>query len=94
MAKKDEDNAREIARVQRQLLEILERRPKQVQAQPSGAQIVFNNRGNDPNDLFERFRKRGSKEFTGQEDQLVVDDWLEHAENIFELFRCTGRQQV
>ena len=65
-----------------------------MQAQPPGTQIVFNNRGNDPNDLFERFRKRGPKEFTGQEDPLVADDWLEHTENILEVFRCKGRQQV
>ena len=44
--------------------------------------------------LFENFRKRGPKEFTGQENPLVVDDWLSHTENIFDLFRCTGRQQV
>ena len=25
---------------------------------------------------------------------LAADDWLEHTENIFEVFRCTGRQQV
>ena len=94
MAKKDEDHAREMAQVQRQLLEVLERRPEPVQAQPPGTQIVFNNRGTNPNDLFERFQKRGPKEFTGQEDPLAVDDWLEQMENIFEVFRCTGRQQV
>ena len=65
-----------------------------MQAQPPGTQIVFNNRGNDPNDLFEWFQKRGPKEFTGQEDPLATDDWLEHMENIFEIFRCTGKQQV
>ena len=94
MAKKDEDHAREMAQVQRQLLEVLERRSEPVQAQPPGTQIVFNNRGTNPNDLFERFQKRGPKEFTGQEDPLAADDWLEHMENIFEVFRCTGRQQV
>ena len=94
MARKDEDHAREMAQVQRQLLEVLERRPPRVQAQPPGTQIVFNNRGKDPNDLFEWFRKRGRKEFIGQEDPLVVDDWLEHIDNIIEIFRCTGKQQV
>ena len=57
-------------------------------------QIVIQNRDHDPNVLFERFRKRGSKEFTGQEDPLTANDWLAHTENIFDLFRCTGRQQV
>ena len=55
MTKKDEDHAREMAQVQRQLLEVLERRPELVQAPPPGTQVVFNNRGNDPNDLFRRF---------------------------------------
>ena len=34
MAKKDEDNAREMAQMQRQLLEVLERRPELAPAQP------------------------------------------------------------
>ena len=79
--------------MQRQLLEVLERRPAPV-AQPAGAQFVFNNRGHDPNDLYERFRKRGPKEFTGQEDPLAADDWLEYTENIYEIFQCTGKQRV
>ena len=93
MAKKDEDHTREITQMQRQLLEVLERRPAPV-AQPAGAQFIFNNRGHDPNDLYERFRKRGSKEFTGQEDPLVADDWLRYTENIYEIFQCTGKQRV
>ena len=80
--------------MQRQLLEVLERRPEPAPAQPLGPQIVINNREHDPNALFEKFRKRGPKEFTGHEEPLAADDWLEHTENIFEVFRCTGRQQV
>ena len=83
MAKKDEDHAREMAQMQRQLLEVLERRPEPGPAQPPGPQIVMNNLEHDPNALFEHFRKRGPKEFTGHEDPLAVDDWLEHMENIF-----------
>ena len=49
MAKKDEDHAREMNQVQRQLLEVLEKRPEPAPAQPLGTQIVFNNRWNDPN---------------------------------------------
>ena len=59
-----------------------------------GPRIVINNRDNDLNVLFERFRKRGPKEFTGKEDPLTVDDWLAHTKNISHLFQCTGRQQV
>ena len=94
IAKMDEDHAREMAQIQRQLLEVLERRPEPVPVQPPGTQIVINNRENDPNALFESFRKRGPKEFIGHRDPLIVDDWLEHTENIFEVFRCTGKQQV
>ena len=94
MARKDEEHAREMAQMQRQLLEVLERRPEPALAQAPGPQIVINNRKHDPNALFERFRKRGPKEFTGHEDLLAADDWLEHIENIFEVFRCTGKQQV
>ncbi|XXG76882.1 hypothetical protein AAC387_Pa08g1150 [Persea americana] len=94
MAKKDEDHGREMAQMQRQLLEVLERRPETAPTQPPGPQIVINNRERDPNALFELFRKRAPKEFTGHEDPLAADDWLEHMENIFEVFKCTGRQQV
>ena len=94
MAKKDEDHARETAQVQKQLLEVLERRPERALAQPPGTQIVFNTRGNDPNDLYEWFRNRGPKEFTGHEDPLVANDWLEHTENILEIFKGMGKQQV
>lgn len=91
MAKKDEDHAREIAQVQRQLLKVLERRPEPAPAQPTCTQIVINNRGNDPNALFEHFLKRDPKGFTRQEGPLAADDWPVHTENIFDVLRCTGR---
>ena len=65
MAKKDEDHARGMTQMQRQLLDVLERRPGLAPVQPPGTQIVINDKENDPNALFERFRKRGRKEFTG-----------------------------
>ena len=80
MAKKDEDHAREMAQMQRQLLEVLGRMPELTPAQPADPQIVINNRENDANALFERFRKRGPKEFTGHEDPLTADDWLDHTD--------------
>ena len=82
MAKKDEDHAREMTQMQRQLLDMLERRPEPAPAQPPCPQIVINNRENDPNALFERFRKKDQKEFTGHEDLLIADDWLEHGEHL------------
>ncbi|XXG72574.1 hypothetical protein AAC387_Pa07g1641 [Persea americana] len=66
-----------------------------MKAPHMGPQIVIQSRDYDhPNVLFEIFRKSGPKEFTGQEDPLTADDWLTHMENIFNLFRCTGRQKV
>ena len=88
MAKKDD----ELTQVQRQLLEVLGRRPEPVPQMD--AQLAVQQRDRDPNVLFERFRKRGPKDFTGQEDPLTADDWLVHTENIFDLFQCTGRQRV
>lgn len=90
MARNDE----ELTQVHRQLLEVLERKPEPVQAAPMGPQIAIQIRDNDPNVLFKRFRKSGLKEFIGQEDPLTANDWLHHKENIFNFFRCIGRQQV
>ena len=83
----------EMAQVQRQLLKVLQNRPQpQPQhMQPLGPNIIINNRDHDPNILFERFRKRGLKEFSGQEDPLAVDDWLVNTEKIFDVFTCTGK---
>ena len=85
-----------MAQVQRQLLEVLQNRP-QPQTQPRqhlGPNIVINNREQDPNILFERFRKRAPKEFSSQEDPLAVDDWIVNTEKIFDVCTCTGRQKV
>lgn len=86
MAKKEEDHARELAQVQRQLLEVLVRKPEPVPTQSLGTQIVINSKKDDPNALFEHFQKRGPKGLTGQDDPLAADDWLEHTGNIFEVF--------
>ena len=71
MAKKDNDHAREMAQVQRQLLEVLERRPERVQAQPPGTQIVFNTWGNDPNDLYEGFEREVPRNSPGMKIHLL-----------------------
>ena len=62
--------------------------------QPLGPNIVINNRDHDPNILYERFRKRAPKEFSGQEDSLTADNWLANTEKIFDVFTCTGHQKV
>ena len=90
LAKKD----KEMAPVQRQLLEVLQNRPQPQPRQPKGTNIIINNREQDPNILFERFRKRGPKEFLGQEDPLAAYDWLVNTEKIFDVFTYTGTQMV
>ena len=77
-------------------MEVLQNRPQpQPQPlQPLCPNIVINNRDHDPNVLLERFRKRGPKEFSGQEDPLDADDWLVNTEKIFDVFICTDRQKV
>ena len=83
-----------MAQVQRQLLEVLQNRPKLQPRQPGGPNIIINNRDRDPNILFERFRKSGPKEFSGQEDPLAADDWLVNTEKIFYVFTSTCIQKV
>lgn len=92
MAKKDE----KMTQVQRQLLKVLQNRP-QPQPRPRqalGPNIIINNREQDPNILFEIFRKRAPKEFSGQEDPLATDDLIVNTEKIFDVFTRTGRQKV
>ena len=79
-----------MAIVQRQLLDVLQNRPQAQQAQP----IVVNHRHDDPNIMFERFKKRGPQEFSGQEDPIAADDWLTNTERIFDVFTCTNRERV
>ena len=62
--------------------------------QPLGPNIIINNKEHDPNLLFERFKKRAPKDFSGQEDPLFANDWLVNIEKIFDVFTCTGRQKV
>ncbi|XXG41849.1 hypothetical protein AAC387_Pa01g2226 [Persea americana] len=44
-------------------------------------------RATDPNDLFDKFKKRAPPEFYGNEDPLDADEWIVQVEKIFEVFR-------
>ena len=48
----------------------------------------------DLNELVEKFRKRFPPEFHGIEDPTVADEWVVQMEKIYEVFKCTGFQQV
>ncbi|XXG55676.1 hypothetical protein AAC387_Pa03g3287 [Persea americana] len=61
-------------------------------AQP--VQVVMPPREVDPNDLYEKFRKRVPPEFHRFEDPMVANDFIKQMEQIFAVFRCTQKQQV
>ena len=48
----------------------------------------------DLNELVEKFRKRFPPEFHGIEDPAIADEWVVQMEKIYEVFKCTGVQQV
>ncbi|KAJ8627943.1 hypothetical protein MRB53_021250 [Persea americana] len=75
------------AEFQAQILELTNRT-----AQP--VQVVMPPKEVDPNDLYEKFRKRFPPEFHGSEDPMVADDFIEQLEQIFAVFRCTQKQKV
>lgn len=56
--------------------------------QPS--QAIMPARVVDPNDVFNKFKKRAPLEFYGNEDSLDADKWVVQIEKIFEVFKCTG----
>ena len=49
---------------------------------------------NDPNILYEQFRKRRATEFYGAEDVMKDDRWLEHIKDVFSTIVCTQKQRV
>ena len=51
-------------------------------------------RKNDPNILYEQFRKRGATEFRDTEDVMQADEWLEHTGDVFGTIVCMQKQKV
>ena len=49
---------------------------------------------NDPNILYEQFRKRGAIDFHDTKDVMQADEWLEHINNVFGTIVCTQKQIV
>ena len=75
------------AEFQAQILELTNRATQPVQ-------VVMPPKEVDPNDLYEKSRKRFPPEFHGSEDPMVADDFIEQLEQIFAVFRCTQKQKV
>ena len=65
------------------------------QAQPSaGTQVVIQSKEHDPNNLYDKFHKRGATQFYGNEGAIKADDWLEHIGDVFEIVTCDNKQRV
>ena len=58
------------------------------------AQVIMPARVTDPNDVFDKFKKRNPPEFFGNEDPLDADEWVVQVEKIFDVFGCTGQERV
>ena len=48
----------------------------------------------DLNELVKKFMRRFPPEFHGIEDLAIADEWAIQMERIYEVFKCTGIQQV
>ena len=48
----------------------------------------------DPNDMYDKFKKRNPPAFYGNEDPLDVDEWVVQVEKIFQVFQCTNKEKV
>lgn len=57
-------------------------------------QINMPARETDPNELLQKFRKRNTPEFYGNEDLMLVDDFLVPMEEIFVVFECMKVQEL
>lgn len=89
-ARRDVQRDLEQTQLQTQLLDLMQRQP-QVGPQPQVA-IALRQRG--PNDLYDKFKKRGLLEFTSTMDHTHADEWMVRVEKIFKVFQCIGREQV
>ena len=61
----------------------------QMPVQPNvGTQVVIQSKGKDPNALYDKFRKKGATKFSGKEDALQENEWLNHIVDVFETVVC------
>ncbi|XXG89231.1 hypothetical protein AAC387_Pa12g1283 [Persea americana] len=69
------------------MMEVLQR-----PTQPS--QLIMPAKVVEPNDMFDKFKKRAPPQFYGNEDPLDADEWVVQIEKIFEVFKCTRKERV
>ena len=48
----------------------------------------------DPNDMYDKFKKRNPLAFYGNDDPLDADEWVVQVEKIFQVFQCTNKEKV
>ena len=67
---------------------------RQEPGQPNtGTQVIFQSK-EDPNTLYEKFRKRGATKFYGNEDAIKIDGWPKHIGDVFKTVVCDNKQRV
>lgn len=76
--------------MQTQLIELLQRNAQP----PPPQQVVSAPRAQDPNDLFDKFWKRGASAFTNTLDYTRIGEWMVQPDKIFKIFECTEQQKV
>ena len=65
------------------------------QAQPNtGTQVIILSKEHEPNNLYDKFWKRGAIEFYENEGAIKADDWLERIGDVFEIVTCDNKQKV
>ena len=61
----------------------------QMPVQPNvGTQVVIQSKGKDPNALYDKFRQKEATKFSGKEDALQENEWLDHIVDVFETVVC------
>ena len=48
----------------------------------------------DPNEIFEKFKKRNPPEFFGSEDATGVEEFITRIEKIFDVFQSTKKEKM
>lgn len=48
----------------------------------------------DPNDMYDKFKKRNPPGFCGNEDPLIADEWVVQMEKIFQVFQRIHKMAV
>lgn len=76
--------------MQPQIVKLLLRQP-QPAPQP---QVFISSRQQGPNDMYDKFLKRGMLEFASILDHTHDDEWIFQIKKIFKVYQCTDKHKV